>query len=332
MGLIRYFSNRTINEVLPKNAIYLYTDFRTDDSKKPLPVIKHHDGKSYYKEVFEYGTYNSKEKAKKDIWDIEGMILDDWMIVDGHEDQWVMYSIDVNGADNKVNDPEKPVVQISNDANESKKLRENGERIGRLSEVLFEEREARVDVPILFRQLIESEGWKEFLMEYGGVAKTESFFEFITKPPLEGLGSTYKNVCVLCRDNAEVKEMIEAPVLKQMEAIEEIEETEKKEKVAMMANQLQDMFTEKQIFELAALLNVDVQVIDSIPPTVQSGVPINLYSEFSISKGLASDLLNRLHVPSNMSGFYAITAQRKTFVCLDLTAKLNELKQGSLLD
>ena len=43
-------------------------------------------------------------------------------------------------------------------------------------------------------------------------------------------------------------------------------------------------------------------------------------------------MLTKEDAPSGMSGFYAITAQRKTFVCLDLMTKLNELKQGSLLD
>ncbi len=93
--------------------------------------------------------------------------------------------------------------------NEPDNLQENGERVKRLYSRLREHKYDLVSVPSLIRQIVKNDLWRKFRVEKTGqVVEHDSFLEFITQPPPEGLGATYKNLWILCLDDVEAQEML----------------------------------------------------------------------------------------------------------------------------
>ncbi|HEC86009.1 MAG: hypothetical protein DRR08_01270 [Candidatus Parabeggiatoa sp. nov. 2] len=93
--------------------------------------------------------------------------------------------------------------------NEPDNLQENGERVKRLYSRLREHKYDLVSVPSLIRQIVKNDLWRKFRVEKTGqVVEHDSFLEFITQPPPEGLGATYKNLWILCLDDIEAQEML----------------------------------------------------------------------------------------------------------------------------
>jgi hypothetical protein len=93
--------------------------------------------------------------------------------------------------------------------NEPANLQENGERVKRLYSRLREHKYDLVSVPSLIRQIVKNDLWRKFRVEKTGqIVEHDSFLEFITQPPPEGLGATYKNIWILCLDNIEAQEML----------------------------------------------------------------------------------------------------------------------------
>jgi len=92
-------------------------------------------------------------------------------------------------------------------------LQENGERVKRLYSRLREHRYDLVSVPSLIRQIVQNNRWQKFTVEKTGqVVEHESFLDFVTQQPPEGLGATYKNIWILCQDDLEVQEMLSSLV------------------------------------------------------------------------------------------------------------------------
>lgn len=49
-----------------------------DHSGNNLPIVEH-GGYDYYRETSEYGSYDNRESAKREIWEIEGVPLNKWV-------------------------------------------------------------------------------------------------------------------------------------------------------------------------------------------------------------------------------------------------------------
>lgn len=86
---------------------------------------------------------------------------------------------------------------------------ESGERVKRLYFRLREHRNDQITVPSLVRQIVENDMWRKFFVEVTAqVVEYDSFYEFLTRPAPEGLGSTYRTLSILCQDDIEVQGML----------------------------------------------------------------------------------------------------------------------------
>jgi len=93
--------------------------------------------------------------------------------------------------------------------NKQQNVQENGERVKRLSFRLQEHKDDQINVPKLVRQIVQNDMWRKFTVETTGkVVEHDNFLEFVTQPPPEGLGATYKNLWILCQDDLEIQEML----------------------------------------------------------------------------------------------------------------------------
>ncbi len=92
-------------------------------------------------------------------------------------------------------------------------LQDNGERVKQLYSRLREDSDDIVSVPSLIRQIVQNNRWQKFTVEKTGqVAEHESFLDFVTQQPPEGLGTTFKNIWILCQGDIEVQEMLSSLV------------------------------------------------------------------------------------------------------------------------
>lgn len=64
-------------------------------------------------------------------------------------------------------------------------------------------------VPALLKRILKEEMWREFVIaETGQVQTYNRFIDFITEPPLEGMGTDLKTVTKLCEDDPEALDLL----------------------------------------------------------------------------------------------------------------------------
>ncbi len=86
----------------------------------------------------------------------------------------------------------------------------NGQLISSLSSALRYGSSSLSDVPKLVKRVLQDEMWRSFVIEQTGVvAENRSFAEFVTRKPLEGLGSDVKTIQRMCSDDAETLDLID---------------------------------------------------------------------------------------------------------------------------
>lgn len=66
-------------------------------------------------------------------------------------------------------------------------------------------------VPKAIVTMIDNDDWREFVVRQSGeVVRYESFIDFVTTPPLEGLGTDIETLKRLCSDDNDAKERLRA--------------------------------------------------------------------------------------------------------------------------
>lgn len=89
----------------------------------------------------------------------------------------------------------------------------NGTKVEWLSRSIQVGIEALDHLPMLIRQIIEEQMWRQhFHKETGRVSYFDSFQEFVETPPPEGLGTTVPTLIRLCADDALVVDLIDRTV------------------------------------------------------------------------------------------------------------------------
>ena len=64
-------------------------------------------------------------------------------------------------------------------------------------------------VPALLKRILKEEMWRDFVVaETGQVQRYDRFVDFISTPPLEGLGTDLKTVTKLCEDDPEALDLL----------------------------------------------------------------------------------------------------------------------------
>lgn len=70
-------------------------------------------------------------------------------------------------------------------------------------------------VPALLKRILKEEMWREFVIaETGQVQTYDRFIDFITEPPLEGMGTDLKTVTKLCEDDPEALDLLNKATIK----------------------------------------------------------------------------------------------------------------------
>jgi hypothetical protein len=86
----------------------------------------------------------------------------------------------------------------------------NGQLINLLSSALRYGSSSLSDVPKLVKRVLQEEMWSSFVVEQTGeIAENQTFAEFVTRKPLEGLGSDVKTIQRMCADDAETLDLID---------------------------------------------------------------------------------------------------------------------------
>lgn len=90
-------------------------------------------------------------------------------------------------------------------------LQDNGERIQFLSEAIRDGKQGLNDIPETLVYVIREACWRERLdPRTGHVVKFDRFEDFVTTPPLDGLGATMGLLRNLVRDNPEALDALDA--------------------------------------------------------------------------------------------------------------------------
>ncbi len=64
-------------------------------------------------------------------------------------------------------------------------------------------------IPNMVKEIIEKEMWKERrILQSGEIVQFTSFAEFVTTPPLEGLGASMEDIRLLCRDDEQATRLL----------------------------------------------------------------------------------------------------------------------------
>lgn len=80
-----------------------------------------------------------------------------------------------------------------------------------LRSALREQAASLTDVPLLLRRILKEEMWRERVIRASGEIVTfERFSEFVTTPPLEGLGEDVDTLKRLCADDMETLDLLDA--------------------------------------------------------------------------------------------------------------------------
>jgi len=64
-------------------------------------------------------------------------------------------------------------------------------------------------VPGLLKRVLVEESWREFTTQRGEHVQHDRFAEFVTTPPLQGIGSTVDLVRSICRDDMEALDLLD---------------------------------------------------------------------------------------------------------------------------
>lgn len=82
-------------------------------------------------------------------------------------------------------------------------LKDRGFLVSDISSYLNHGGIALSDVPALLKRLLEDDGWRHFETKLGREVTYENFAEFVTTPPLAGLGATVELVERVVKDDRE---------------------------------------------------------------------------------------------------------------------------------
>jgi len=93
--------------------------------------------------------------------------------------------------------------------NKQQRLYRNGQKVDILYRWVRDSK-TLIEIPQLVKQIIGQKMWREHQYEKTGeIFKFESFQEFVEKHPPDGLGTTIKTLCYLCRDDPVAINMID---------------------------------------------------------------------------------------------------------------------------
>lgn len=89
----------------------------------------------------------------------------------------------------------------------------NGEVADRLSHAIVDGGHGLDNVPALLKKVLKENLWQErYVTRLKQNVKCKNFVEFITKKPLEGLGSSVKTLRRLCADDTEALDELEKAI------------------------------------------------------------------------------------------------------------------------
>jgi hypothetical protein len=91
-------------------------------------------------------------------------------------------------------------------------LRRNANLVEMLGGALRDGGHALGSVPSLLKQLLTDDGWREFVTQRGEHVVHERFADFVTTPPLAGLGTTVTTVRKLLVDDMEALDLLDRAV------------------------------------------------------------------------------------------------------------------------
>lgn len=90
-------------------------------------------------------------------------------------------------------------------------LRENDTYVSQLRSAINEGAAGLSDVPALLRRVIEEDRWRERQTKMG-VARFRYFEEFVSTPPLDGLGASIDILKRLCEDDKDALDLIDQAI------------------------------------------------------------------------------------------------------------------------
>ena len=91
----------------------------------------------------------------------------------------------------------------------SRPLRARGGLVDALSSALDSGGHGLSNVPALLKRLLAEEGWREFETVRGEVVRHERFEEFVTLPPLKGLGTSVGLIKRIVADDPEAVDLLD---------------------------------------------------------------------------------------------------------------------------
>src|SRR5262245_11546205 len=89
-------------------------------------------------------------------------------------------------------------------------LRARGSTVAMLSDTLRRGGSALESVPVQVKELLQSGGWQHFVTKLGKEVHHERFVDFLTTPPLAGLGASVDTVHKLLADDNEAASLFDA--------------------------------------------------------------------------------------------------------------------------
>jgi hypothetical protein len=90
------------------------------------------------------------------------------------------------------------------------KLREADTVVDALGKAILDAKAGLSSVPGLVLRVIDEGLWRErIIVRTGELVRFESFTDFVTAPPLEGLGADLKMLRRICQDNTEALSMLD---------------------------------------------------------------------------------------------------------------------------
>lgn len=82
-------------------------------------------------------------------------------------------------------------------------LKRNAHLVEALGSAVREGEHGLGTVPALLKRVLSEQSWREFVTQRGEHVAYERFVDFVTTPPLKGLGASVELVRNLCRDDTE---------------------------------------------------------------------------------------------------------------------------------
>jgi len=98
----------------------------------------------------------------------------------------------------------------------SRLLRARGGLVDALSSALDSGGHGLSNVPVLLKRLLAEEGWREFETVRGEVVRHERFEEFVTLPPLKGLGTSVGLIKRIVADDREAVDLLDRVLQRQV--------------------------------------------------------------------------------------------------------------------